>query len=223
MDEADRLYQSALDDFSRGEHDSAIEKLHSVLKVKPALEDAHEALAVILYQQKKYDESIQAIQHWVRLNPNSIMARTNLSRCYVAKGMILEAEKEQAEARRLTWQAELKSKKQTAPPVDYQELISRYKKVIALDPQDVLGYFSLGSTYFDAGMKRDAADAFEKAIEVNAKHSSSYLGLAQALITLGDKEKARKIFMQGIQVASTQGDVMTQKKMEAHLNNLNTA
>ncbi|MSR76679.1 MAG: tetratricopeptide repeat protein [Candidatus Omnitrophica bacterium] len=220
MDQAANLYESALSDFSHQDYDSAISKLHATLEISPEFEDAHEALAVILYHQKKYDDSVQAIQHWIRLNPHSIMARTNLSRCYVAKGMILEAEKEQAEARRLTWQAELKLKKQSAPPINPQELIERYKKVIALDPLDVLGYFSLGTTYMESGMKRDAADTFEKAVEINPKHSSSYLGFAQALTALGDNEKAKRIFRQGIRVSESQGDVMVQKKMEAHLKNL---
>lgn len=214
------LYQSALKDFEFNHLDLATGKLRDALKIDPAFENAFEALSVIQYHQKKFDESIATIKEWIRVNPHSIMAQTNLSRAYLGKGMILEAEQAQGEARRLTWQAELRGKKKESPATNYKALIDRYKQVIALDPADVLGYFSLGTAYMEADMKRDAADTFEKAVEVNAKHSSSYLGLGQALTALGDKEKAKKIYQSGIKVAETQGDVMTQKKMEAHLRNL---
>ena len=148
------------------------------------------------------------------------MAHTNLSRCFVAKGMILEAEHEQAEARRLTWKAELKSKKKDMPKIDYEEQIARFKEVIDLDPADVLGYFSLGNAYLDSGRKREAMETFEKAVEVDPQHSSSYLGLGLSLESLGDLEKAKKIYARGIKVAEGRGDMMTQKKMESHLRRL---
>ncbi len=212
-----RLYDAALNDYRHNRLSQAEEKLKQVLAQDPAFEDAYEALSVVLYNQKRYDEAIELIKKWIVLNPNSVMSHTNLSRGYVAKGMILEAEHEQAEARRLTWKAELKAKKQEMPKVDVAEQIERFKKVIEFDPNDVLGYFSLGNVYLDAGMKRDAADTFEKAVTVDPKHSSSYLGLGLALEALGDLAKAKKIYERGIKIADTQGDVMPQKKMEGQL------
>ena len=214
------LYHEALSDFRDHRLEEAAQKLEKVLQENPAFEDAYEALSVILYNQKKFDESISVLKKWIALNPRAIMAHTNLSRCYVAKGMILEAEHEQAEARKLTWTAELKAKKMEMPKVDVSAQIERFKKVIEFDPADVLGYFSLGTVYLDAGMKRDAVDTFEKAVSVDPKHSSSYLGLGQALEALGDKEKAKRIYQQGIKVADERGDMMTQKKMESRLRNL---
>ncbi|MDP3919549.1 MAG: tetratricopeptide repeat protein [Candidatus Omnitrophota bacterium] len=211
------LYQEALEDFRHDRNAAAIEKLNRVIAAHPAFEDAHEALSVILYNQKKYDEAITCTKKWVKLNPNCIMAHTNLSRCYVAKEMILEAEDEQNEARRLTWKSELKSKQAEMPKVDHAERIERFKQVIEIDPADVLGYYSLGTAYFESGKKREAMDTFEKAIEVDAKHTSSYLGLGMALEAFGDKAKARKIYERGIQVATENGDMMPQKKMEALL------
>ncbi|HXV27380.1 MAG TPA: tetratricopeptide repeat protein, partial [bacterium] len=138
-----------------------------------------------------------------------------------AKEMIMEAEKEQAEARRLTWKAELKTKKQQMPKINYEEQIERFKQVIALDPKDVLGYFSLATAYLDSGNARDAADIFEKAIEIDPKHSSSYLGFGLALEQLGDREKCREIYLKGIRVAEASGDMMPQRKMESRLKILN--
>ena len=214
------LYHEALADYRENRFEEAAEKLTRVLAGSPSFEDAYEALSVILYNQKQYDPAIVLIKKWIGINPDSVMAHTNLSRCYVAKGMILEAEHEQAEARQLTWKAELQSKKKAMPKVDFEEQIARFKEVIELDPADVLGYFSLGNAYQDSGRKREAMEAFEKAVEVDPGHSSSYLGLGLSLESLGDFEKAKKIYARGIKVAEGRGDMMTQKKMEAHLRRL---
>ncbi len=211
------LYHEALTDYREGRLEEASEKLSRITGQFPAFEDAYEALSVILYNQKQYEPAILLLKKWIGVNPDSIMAHTNLSRCYVAKGMILEAEHEQAEARRLTWKAELKAKKKEMPKVDYEEQIARFKEVIELDPADVLGYFSLGNTYLDSGRKREAVETFEKAVAVDPNHSSSYYGFGLSLEALGDFEKARKIYNRGIQVAEARGDMMTQKKMESRL------
>ena len=120
------LYHEALADYRENRPDQAVEKLKKLLEEISGFEDAYEALAVILYQQKKYDEAIELIKKWIAVNYESVMAHTNLSRCYVAKQMILEAEHEQAEARRLTWKAELTAKKIDMPKIDYAEKIERY-------------------------------------------------------------------------------------------------
>lgn len=217
MEDRVKLYHEALQEFKESHVESAAAKLSQIIERNPTFEDAYEALSVILYNQKRYDEAIDLIKKWLSLNPNTVMAHTNLSRCYVAKGMILEAEHAQAEARRLTWKAELHGKKQTLPKIDYAEQIARFKEVIELDSNDILGYYSLASTYLEAGQKRDAVDAFEKGLSIDPNHSSSYLGLGMALEGLGDQEKAKKIYRQGIQVADKKGDIMPLRKMEALL------
>lgn len=212
-----QAYFAALDAYREGRTPEAIQTLQELAAAPSASDDIHEALSVILYNEKRYDESIAVLKRWVTVNPSTIMAHTNLSRCYVAKGMILEAEHEQAEARKLTWKAELKEKKLAMPKVDYEEKIARYKQIIELDPSDVLGYFSLGTVYLEAGRKREAMDTFEKAVSVNPDHTASYDGLGQALEALGDLEKAALVYSRGIKVGEKQGDMMPQKRMESRL------
>ncbi|HTL48629.1 MAG TPA: tetratricopeptide repeat protein [Verrucomicrobiae bacterium] len=214
---ADQIYRDALEHYKHGRQEEALNGLRRVLELSPSHEDACEALSVILYNQQKYDDAAALLKQWISRHPDTVMAHTNLSRCYVAKGMIAEAEHEQAEARRLTWKAELKSKKAVMPKADYDAQIERYKKIIEFDPADVLGYFSLGTVYLECGRKREALDTFEKAVHVDPKHTASYLGLGQALESLGDVEKAKKIYRQGIQVAEASGDMMPQKKMESRI------
>lgn len=177
-------------------------------------------MALLYSRAGRLDDAIETAKKWIRLNPQAKMAHTNLSRFYMEKGMIAEAEHEQGEARRLGWIEELRQKKLEMPKVDPQEKIERFKKVIALDSNDVLGYYSLGGAYLENGRYREAIEVLSKGIGVDPHHSSSYLALGQAYQAAGEKEKAVEIFRKGIGVAETRGDVMTQKKMEARLRQL---
>lgn len=217
MPDPESLYHEALEDNKASRFEAASKKLNAILLTSPKFEDAYEALSVILYNQKKHDDAMAVLKRWLAINPDAIMAHTNMSRCFVAKGMILEAEHSQAEARRLTWKAELKAKKMEMPKVNVQDQIDRFKKVIDYDPADVLGYFSLGNVYLDAGQKREALETFQKAVEVDPQHSSSYLGLGMSLESLGDIKKALEIYERGIKVADAKGDMMTQRKMESRI------
>ena len=217
-----KIYDDALALFQENKLPEAIQKLEDLIQRDSTFEDAYEALSIFYSRADRLDDAIETAKKWIRLNPTAIMAHTNLSRFYMQKDMITEAEHEQAEARRLGWIEELKQKKMTMPKVDPKEKIERYKKVIKLDPNDVLGYYTLGETYLETRMLQEAIDTFSKGIAIDPNHSSSYLGLGQAYQTAGEKEKAKEIFRKGISVAELKGDVMTQKKMEARLNQLSS-
>lgn len=219
-EELRRLYEKAVQAFAASDYALAEKTLAGILQKDPRFEDAYEALSIILYNEKKYDAAIQCLKKWTKINPRALMAHTNLSRCYVAQGMILEAEAEQNEARRLSWKEELQTGKKPLSQSDILGEIEKYRKIIELDPEDVLGYFSLGQIYLKAGMNRDASDIFEKAVEVNPKHSASYVGLGESLEKLKDYHKAAKIYRKGIAVASECGDIMPQKRMEALLDRI---
>lgn len=217
---AQALYEQALKDFGQDRTYDAQEKLQRVLQMDPAHEDAHEALAILLYNAKQYQAAIEILKKWAALNPQSLMAHTNLSRCYVAIDMIAEAEREQDIARQISYRQQLKDKKESMPVVDYEERIERYKQIIELDPADVLGYFSLGKAYFESGRKEEAAETFRKAVQVNEMHSSSYMYLGNALEDLGRGKEALEVYKKGIEVADLLGDMIPGKKMQARLRGL---
>lgn len=227
------LYQEAIKLSQAGKLEQAIIKLEDAVRLNPKFPDALEILGILYAKLDRLDEAIEVTKRLSHAFPNHLMAHTNLSRFYVQKGMILEAEQEQAEARRLSWKAELKAQKGTAdqPSRSPEEIaqeqmkeienkITRYQKVIALDPNDVLGYFSLGSAYLDAKRLTDAQAAFEKAIQADPKHSPSYFMLGLALEALGRRKEAAGIYKKGIPVAESKGDMIPLRKMEARLKSL---
>jgi superkiller protein 3 len=217
----EELFKQALLHFKNGQTEEACKKLSHTIEIDSKFEDGYEALAVILINQDKISEAVQIIAEWLKINPNAVMAYTNLSRCLMRQGKIPEAEEAQAKAATLGWRQAAGLKPQAEPAaVDNLEKIERFKKVIELDPADVLGYFSLGNAYLDAYKKDLARQTFEKAVQVDPEHSSSYYGLGQAWEALGNKEKAVEIYKQGITIADKKGDMMTQRKMEARLRTL---
>lgn len=218
--EIEALFQNALEDYKNGHTDTACKKLLQAIQIDGKFEDGYEALAVILINQEKIEEALGIIKQWLTVNPNAVMAYTNLSRCLMRLGKIPEAEEAQAKAATLGWRLAAGLKPSAEPQIDHIEKIERFKKVIELDPADVLGYFSLGNAYLDAYKKDLARQTFEKAVGVDPAHSSSYYGLGQAWEALGNKEKAVEVYRQGIQVADKKGDIMTQRKMEARLRTL---
>lgn len=230
MEDAEHFYQESLVLFRSGHLNQAIEQLEKTLVLNPKFLDALETLGVLYSKVDRLDEAIDTMKQLSRIAPNHIMAHANLSRFYVQKGMILEAEQEQAEARRLSWKAELQAQKsagrikEKTPEEETQDRekelqgrIERYQKVIALDPNDVLGYFSLGTALMEAKRLEDACRAFEKAVSVDPNHSPSYFNLGVVLESLNQKEVALGIYEKGIRVADSRGDMIPLRKMEARL------
>src|SRR3989338_7479169 len=117
MDKVRRLYEESRVSFRAGDLSEAISKLEEAVSLDPEDPDVLEALGVCYSKIDRLDDAIGMMKRLAKVSPNHIMAHTNLSRFYVQKGMILEAEQEQAEARRLSWKAELQAQKASGQAV----------------------------------------------------------------------------------------------------------
>ncbi|MBI1976006.1 MAG: tetratricopeptide repeat protein [Candidatus Omnitrophica bacterium] len=230
-----QFYQQAMIAFREGKREKAISLLEEAVRFNPNDTDILESLGVLYANVGRLEEAIQTMKRLARADPDHIMAHTNLSRFYQQKGLIDEAEAEQAEARRLSWKAELKTKKTSgdvgarhAVPLQTTEeelrqierRIQTAQKAIAFDPKDVLGYFTLGSVYLDAKRFIEAVDVLKQALLRDSRHSPSYASLGQALEQCGQREEAKKIYEEGIKVASQRGDIVPLRRMESRLKKL---
>ena len=233
MDQAKTLYQQAITFFKQNELTRSVELLEQALALESENLDMIEALGVIYGKLKRFDEAMRLMKKLISLSPDHIMAHANLSQFYAERGMITEAEAEQAEARRLSWKAELRAKKMSDSEIDkivleeskvqeevIQKKIEQYKKVIEYDPKDVLGYFTLGTAYTQGKYYIEAESAFRTGIEMDLNHSPSYSSLGEVLELLGKKNEAIEIYKQGIPVADKRGDIIPLRKMESRLRKL---
>jgi len=225
------LYEDALGLFQADladEDTSALSVLDEAILLDPAFEDAYEVLGVILHRQGRTDEAIRTMQRLADLNPDCLMAHTNLSVFYVAKGMIQEAEEEKAKsavlemrkisddhAARHAAEAERKRLEEEA-----RERIGMFEEVLEIDPDDPVATFGLGKAYVQLGQYDNAIPHLRRATEVQKDFSAAYLDLGKCHEFAGHAPEAQAVYREGITVASRKGDLMPLREMERRLKSL---
>ncbi len=101
-------YDDAMFDFSRGEFDSAIVKLKSVLAQSPEHFDAQLALGMAYYRKGDYASAIAEGLKAEKLRPQEQLAHTNLSLFYMKAGDKAKAEHHGLQAKIESWREDAK-------------------------------------------------------------------------------------------------------------------
>ena len=102
------MVDEATFDFTMGDHEAAIGKLHKVVKTDPACVAAWHALAEIYFDRDEYDKALEAGLIAVGLKEDDVHIHTTLSRIWMESGNKEEAEKHGARARVLGWKEQLR-------------------------------------------------------------------------------------------------------------------
>lgn len=97
--------------------------------------------------------------------------------------------------------------------METNDRIAQWEKMTQADPENAMGWFSLGNAYKDAERSADAERALREAVRRDPKLSRGYQLLAQMLIAQGKNAEAAPVLTQGYKQAAEQGDVMPQKAM----------
>jgi len=92
--------------FAERDYERAAILFEKAINADHSFEAAYSALSETLNRMGKIDEAIPIVQKWIEINKYDPLAHTALSRLYVQKGMIEEAEKEMAISNFLTKQAQ---------------------------------------------------------------------------------------------------------------------
>jgi tetratricopeptide (TPR) repeat protein len=82
--------------FAERDYERASVLFEKAINTDITFEAAYSALSETLNRMGKIDEAIPVVQRWIEVNKYDPLAHTALSRLYVQKGMIAEAEKEMA-------------------------------------------------------------------------------------------------------------------------------
>ncbi|PWT97980.1 MAG: hypothetical protein C5B53_07360 [Candidatus Melainabacteria bacterium] len=229
---AKRLYEKALTLYP-SESDQVVESeavgyLRESLELDPFLEDAYEALGVILSKRGRLDEAIQLMKRLAEINPDSVMAHTNLSVFYVQQGLKEAAEEEKAismsiRMRLAAKQANLAKQEQEDKEKHREETLARtemFKQVLAIDSEDELANYGLGSCLVELEQFEEAVPLLLKAISIKPINSQAYLSLTSAYEALGQKKEALETLNKGIEVASKRGDMTPLREMQDKLSKL---
>lgn len=116
MPDAMEHYMKGLKLFGQNKHLEAIQEYRQALAVQPDFADALLAMATAQMNANLLDEAIASGRRLIEIDGEDPFAHTTLSMIYQRKGMIDEAEKEQAKARMLSWKQELKTNPKAPPP-----------------------------------------------------------------------------------------------------------
>ena len=110
-EQAEELYDQAVDLYADEKYDEAIELYKKALEINSKYTDAVHGLSMCYQAKGDLDGAIDFTKRYIEQEPEDILAFTNLSMFYQKKGMIKEAEAAGAEARRLDWKRQLKEAK----------------------------------------------------------------------------------------------------------------
>jgi len=90
------LLNSGFQHFAKREYDQAQQNFEKAIELDEKFEAAYSALSETLNRKGEVDPAIGIVTKWININPKDALAHTALSRLYVQKGMIQEAEDEMA-------------------------------------------------------------------------------------------------------------------------------
>lgn len=86
------------------------------------------------------------------------------------------------------------------------QTIQLLKRFLEKDPNDSFTRFALAMEYNKAGFKQEAEQTYLELIAKDPSYVGTYYHLGMIYSLSGDKERARKVFDDGIQVASSVND-----------------
>jgi len=115
-------YDDAMFDFSRGEFDTAIEKLKAVLAAQPENFDAQLALGMAYYRKGDFASAIAEGHKAEKLRPREQLVHTNLSLFYMKAGDKVTAEHHGLQAKIESWREDAKKTPESAKTEAVPEL-----------------------------------------------------------------------------------------------------
>jgi Flp pilus assembly protein TadD len=116
-------YLKGLTLFGEQKHVEAIDEYRKGLELTPDDPDILLALATAQMNANLLDDAVASGKRVVELDGDDPFGHTSLSMIYMRKGMIEEAEKEQATARMLSWRQELKENPDAPPPAGSMDVV----------------------------------------------------------------------------------------------------
>ena len=105
---AEDHYYAALDFFSEGQQEHALEEYRKAMEADPTFTEALHGMARALQDLNRLDEAIEVSKRITEIDPDDALGHTSLSVLYQKKGMVPEAEAEANKARVLGWKQQLK-------------------------------------------------------------------------------------------------------------------
>ncbi len=190
------------------EINQAINLLTKALYLEPHNEDTYESLAVILDKNDRQDEAIKVIQDLIKINPDSVMAHTNLSIFYMQKGFIELAENEKAISTSLRMTAAVKDMKPTRPDqTETKRRLNMFLEVLAIDSNDPLANIGAGSCFYELEQFTEAIPYLLKNLSLKPNNLDAYFTLSQCYLKTANYRQAEDFIQRGLILANQRNDL----------------
>ena len=227
-DLATELFHIGTDAFRDGDEDLALHAWELAISADEGFADAYEAIGVLLGRQEKFSEAEAWMRRLLEVDASSVMAHTNLSLFLMRQNRIQEAEDHKAKATvasfamfgRKAQEDKRALEEASRREAERAKRESMFRQVLDIDPEDTLAHFGLGELCLERRLFREAREHLETVLAHDANYTVAYLALGKALLELGEKPMAQKVFQTGIAVAAKRGDLMPANEMQSLLSQL---
>ena len=98
--------------------------------------------------------------------------------------------------------------------------IDRLKAMLIESPEDCFLLHALGLEFVKIHEPGEAVEAFEQVILTDPDYVGTYYHLAQTYFRMGEFEKAKKVFLQGIEVAGKLKDNHARNELQMAVDEL---
>lgn len=200
----------AYEEGNKGNHTGALEFFDKELKEHPKNGYAHLGKAAIFFEQKQYDDVISSTDKALRLIPKK--DKTMSARAHLLKGQTLlatadtiSALSEMTEAIRLDpkfTDAYDKRGQVYYEQMKYDLADADYKKLIELNPADLLGYMGLGRNCQAKGQLDEAIRLFNKVAGMYPDYSSALAFRAESYLAKNEYLKAINDICRALEIDS---------------------
>jgi tetratricopeptide (TPR) repeat protein/TolB-like protein/predicted Ser/Thr protein kinase len=183
-----------------GKYSEAIAELNRAQALAPNSDEVYYRLGNVYMSKGDMPHAIEAFQKAVQLNPYYWINENSLGVAYFQVGeydKALDAFKQVS-----TLEPDVNAGYENAGNVlvqqaKYSEAVPSLQKALAIEP-NAGAYSNLGTAYFFLKQYAESAQAFEKAVALNANDTQLAVNLGDAYRALGQTEKAHAAYQQAI-------------------------
>lgn len=230
-EQAETLYRQGMEAFTRDRYQEALGRFERAALMDPGRMDVFESMGICYERLGRLAEAEETMRGLTEMDPENVMAWTNLSRYLARAGRIEEAEKLKGRVTYLVWKKEAGEKEaarrnEEAAEERERRLTERmglFRQVLDLDPEDVVANFGLGKILLDLERYRDAVPHFERAVAGQKDYSMAFNHLGTCLMRLDRLDEAAAVFRQGIAAATRKGDLVPKRDMTRKLEAISAA
>ena len=195
-----------------GKYSEAIAELNRAQALAPNSDEVYWRLGNVYLSKGDMPHAIEAYQKAVQLNPYYWVNENSLGDAYFQTG---DYDKALAAFKQVTTlepdvnAGYVNSGTVLVQQGKYAEAVPLLQRALQIEP-DATAYTNIGTAYFFLRRFAEAAQAFEKAVAINANDTQLVVNLGDAYRALGQKDKAQAAYQQAISVGYKQLQVNPQ-------------